>query len=120
MKPFSSRQIRVFVGLIVGAIIAAVDNFLFGGEVSPMVIVGLLLVAALTLGGLWKWSALLPVTLMWLWLPMAHLVKKVLGLPDTLHPNTYSSILLLSVFTLVISAIGFLMGGLASKGVRAR
>ena len=119
-KPFASQQIRVFVGLIVGAIIAYVDNFLFGGEVSPIVIVVLLLVAGLTLGILWKWSALLPMILMWLWLPMAHLVKKVLGLSDTLHPNTYPSLLLFSIFTLVISAIGFLMGVWASKVVHAR
>jgi len=37
---------------------------------------------------------------------IAHLVKHILGLPDTLHPNTYTSIMMLATFTLVILAIG--------------
>jgi hypothetical protein len=118
MKPFSSLQIRILVGLIVGAIIAYVDSFLFGGEVSPIVIVVLLLGAAIAIGIIWKWYGLLTVALMWLWLPMVHVVKKALGLRDTLHPDTYTSILLFSVFTFVVSAIGFLIGVLASKIVK--
>lgn len=55
-----------------------------------------------------KWHALLTVALFWLWLPMARVIKKVLGLPDTLHPNTYSSILLYTIFTFAVSSIGFL------------
>lgn len=55
-----------------------------------------------------KWHALLTVALIWLWLPMAHVVKKVLELLDTLHPNTYPSILLYTVFTFAVSSIGFL------------
>jgi len=33
---------------------------------------------------------------------LIHFVKHVLGLPDTLHPNTYGSILMLAVFSLVV------------------
>jgi len=118
MKSLSSLPIRIFVGLLVGAIIAYVDNFSFQGEVSPIVIVISLLIASISIGIIWKWRALITIALIWLWLPMAHVVKKVLGLPDTLHPNTYTSILLLSVFTLVVSAIGFLIGVSASKIVK--
>jgi hypothetical protein len=112
-------QIRIFVGLFVGATIAYVDNFLFQGEVSPIVIVILLLVAAVSIGITWKWRAVIAIALMWLWLPMAHVAKKVLGLPDTLHPNTYTSILLYAIFTFVISAIGFLLGLFARKIVKS-
>lgn len=115
MKPLSSLQIYIFVGFIIGAIISSVDNFSFQGEVSPIVVVILLFVGAISIGITWKWHGLITVALIWLWLPMAHVVKKVLGLPDTLHPNTYTSILLLAVFTFVISAIGFLLGMSASK-----
>jgi hypothetical protein len=42
----------------------------------------------------------------WAWLTLVHLVKHVFGLPDTLHPNTYTSILMLAVFSLVVATIG--------------
>jgi asparagine N-glycosylation enzyme membrane subunit Stt3 len=38
----------------------------------------------------------------WVCVPLAHLVKHVLGLPDTVHPNTYASILLLAAFSLAL------------------
>jgi hypothetical protein len=118
MKSLPSLQIRIVVGLIVGVIIAYVDNFSFGGEVSPIVIVVLLLVAGITIGIVWNWQALLTAAVMWLCLPMAHVLKKVLGVPDTLHPNTYTSILLFSLFTFVVSSIGLLLGVFASKLVK--
>ena len=34
------------------------------------------------------------------------MTKHALGLPDTLHPNTYLSILYLAAFTLVVAIIG--------------
>jgi hypothetical protein len=37
---------------------------------------------------------------------LAHVIKHVLGLPDTLHPNTYASILYLAAFTLVVATAG--------------
>lgn len=119
MKPLSSVQIHIFAGLIIGAIIAYVDNFSFQGEVSPIVIVILLLVATISVGAVWKWHGLITVALMWLWLPMAHVVKKALGLPDTLHPNTYTSILMFTVFTFAVSAIGLLLGVSINKIVRS-
>jgi hypothetical protein len=119
MKPLSSMQIRIFAGLVIGAIIAFVDNFSFQGEVSPIVIVVLLLVAAISIGASWKWHGLITIALMWLWLPMAHVVKKVLGLPDTLHPNTYTSILMYTIFTFAVSAIGLLLGVSINKIVKS-
>jgi hypothetical protein len=46
---------------------------------------------------------------------MAHVVKHVLGLPDTLHPNTYVSILYLAAFTLVVATVGTGCGVLAHR-----
>jgi hypothetical protein len=34
------------------------------------------------------------------------LTKRILSLPDTLHPNTYTSILMLAVFSLAVVAAG--------------
>lgn len=119
MNSLSSMQIRIFTGLIIGAIIAYVDNFSVQGEVSPIVIVILLLVATMSVGAVWKWRGLITVVLMWSWLPMAHVVKKVLGLPDTLHPNTYTSILMLTLFTFAISAIGLILGANINKIVKS-
>jgi len=47
------------------------------------------------------------------WVPAAHLAKHVLGLPDTLHPNTYRSIAMLTAFCLVVSLVAAYLGALA-------
>ena len=114
----NSLLIRVAVGVIVGAGIAAVDNFAFGGEVSPIVIVGMLLIVAGAAGMIWGVRAAVAVVIIWAWLPMAHVVKHLFGLPDTLHPNTYASILKLAVFSFVVTAIGFGLGLLLRRLVR--
>jgi hypothetical protein len=110
MKPSSSLQIRILVGLLIGAIIAYVDNYAFHGEVNPIVIVLLLLLTTFMVGIIWKRHALITVVVLWAWLPMAHVLKHLLGVPDTLNPNTYASIFMLAIFTFVVSAIGFLCG----------
>jgi hypothetical protein len=115
MKSFSNWLIRLLAGLIAGAIIVFIDNFASQGEVSPIVIVIMLLVSTITVGAIWKWPAWISAVTLWIFVPMAHVIKHVLGLPDTLHPNTYTSILLLAVFTFVISAIGFLFGTLINQ-----
>jgi len=115
MKSLSNWQMRLLVGLIAGAVIVFIDNFAFQGEVSPIVIVIMLLVSTITVGAIWKWHAWIAVVTLWICVPIAHVVKHLLGLPDTLHPNTYTSILMLAVFTFVISAIGFLFGTLINR-----
>ena len=115
MKSLSNWQMRLLVGLIAGAVIVFIDNFAFQGEVSPIVIVIMLLVSTVTAGAIWKWHAWITAVTIWICVPMAHVVKHLLGLPDTLHPNTYTSILMLAIFTFVISAIGFLFGTLINR-----
>jgi hypothetical protein len=125
MKRPSSVSIRVGIGVIVGAGIAAVDNFAFGGEVSPIVIVGMLLVFGAAVGMIWGGRAAVAAAIAWVWLPMAHVLKHLLRLPDTIHPNNYASLLKLGAFTFVVTAIGLgfglafrrLLGGHPTKNV---
>ncbi len=93
-------------GFVSGAVIAAVDNFAFHGEVSPIIIVAMLFATTLVLGWIFGWRGWPASATVWACVPLAHLIKHMAGLPDTLHPNTYASILMLAVFTLVIAAIG--------------
>lgn len=101
---------RLVTGLAAGAAIAYVDNVAFEGEVSPVVIVGMLVAVTATAGVIWGRGGWNTAVATWVWLPMAHVVKHVLGLSDTLHPNTYSSILLLAAFTLAVAALGLASG----------
>jgi hypothetical protein len=99
----------VLIALVAGILIAAVDNFAFGGEVSPIVIVLLLAMAAATLAFFFA-KCLLTTLAVWMWVPAAHVFKHAAGLPDTIHPNTYTSIAMLGAFTLVVTLIGTAIG----------
>ena len=103
-------HLRIFYGLIAGAVIAWVDNYTMGGEVTPIVIVALLLTAAALAGIIWKyrcWSASL---LIWAFNPAVHFIKHYFGWQDSIQPNTYPSIVKLAIFTFVITAIGSFAG----------
>ena len=116
MKTQNGVAILVGIGLTVGAGIAAVDNFASGGEVSPIVIVGMLLVFGVVTGMIWGVQAAVAAAIVWAFLPMAHVLKHMMGLPDTIHPNTYPSILKLGAFTFVITTISLGIG-LAFRGL---
>jgi hypothetical protein len=103
---------RVVVGLSAGLAIAAIDNIVLGGEVSPIVIVALLIAATAFAGATWRSRAWVTAFCTWVCVPAAHLVKHLLGLPDTLQPNTYASILKLAAFSLVVAAVGTASGAL--------
>jgi len=104
---FSSRHpVRLAAGLAAGAAIVWVDNFAFDGAVSPIVIVAMLLAATTTAGTVWGRQGWVAAAVAWACIPLAHVIKHALGLPDTLHPNTYLSILYLAVFTLIVAIIG--------------
>jgi hypothetical protein len=107
---------RFGAGLAAGLAIAYVDNVAFNGEVSPIVIVGMLLaVGAIATGG-WGRSGWLTAATAWLCVPGVHLVKHLLALPDTMQPNTYTSILMLAAFTLVVTTLGSGAGLLIHRG----
>lgn len=114
MKPVT-LAIRLACGITAGLFIAFVDNIAFQGEVSPIVIVLMLLVAAATATGLWGRNGWIAAASTWLCVPLIHVIKHVLSLPDTLHPNTYTSILMLAMFTLVVTALGAGAGSLIHR-----
>jgi len=119
MSRWSSSK-RFAVGLGTGSAIAAVDNFAFGGEVSPIVIVILLMATTATFGGIWGRGGWTTAVATWLCVPLTHVVTHVLGLPDTLHPNTYTSILMLAAFTLLVATLGTGAGILVHETRRHR
>jgi hypothetical protein len=104
-------------GGIVGVAIAALDIFAFEGETSPLVIVGLLFVAAFTSGTIWDRRGGFAAVCTWQCLPLAHLITHLLHLPDTLHPNTYQSILLLAAFTFAVSVAGVVLGVVIRRSI---
>ena len=101
---------RIGIGLMVGSGIAAVDNLAFGGEASPILIVGMLLLFASTAGMIWGTGAAFPAAVVWTCLPTVHLVKHMLRLRDTIHPNTYTSILKLGAFSFAVTTVGLGFG----------
>jgi hypothetical protein len=78
----------------------------------------LLIIVTVTSGIKLGWRGWILAFPLWICIPLAHLIKHILGLPDTLHPNTYASILMLAVFTLVVSTFGLLGGVLMRKLIK--
>ncbi len=119
---WSKWLVRLSVGLTCGVAIVFVDNFAFEGEVSPIVIVAMLLAVTITAGAVWGRRGWVVSAAAWVCVPLAHVVKQVLGMPDTLHPNTYTSILYLAIFTLIVATVGtscgVLLRRLITGGVR--
>ena len=116
-EQISAKLGMVGLAAVAGMAISAVDNFAFGGEISPIAIVGLLLLATACVGLEWskgRWAAVVAV---WVWLPSVHVFKHVLNLPDTLHPNTYPSIAMLAGFSFVVSLIGLGIGTLVRHAI---
>lgn len=107
MKSFLSKWPTLLgMGLLAGAAIVYLDNWAFEGEVSPIAIVALLLAATALAGAIWGRRGWIAAIVIWVCIPLVHVVKHFLGLPDTLHPNTYTSILYLAAFTLVVATFG--------------
>jgi hypothetical protein len=84
-----------------------------------IVIVGMLIVISVVAAAVWDLRAIVAAAIAWACLPLSHLLKHVLGLPDTIHPNTYASILELAAFSFVVTGIGLGMG-LAFRRILSR
>ncbi len=108
--PPSKWIARISTGLAAGIAIVYIDNYAFGGEVSPIIIVIMLLAATITAGVTWGRNGATSAIATWVCIPSAHFVKHIFGMPDTLHPNTYLSILYLAVFTLAVAISGTVGG----------
>jgi hypothetical protein len=120
MRISVSHPTRLGFGIVCGTAIALVDNLASGGEVSPVVVVVLLLAAAVTAGGLWGLSGWPAAALVWAAVPAPHVVKLAIGLTDTLHPATWTSIGQLAGFTAVVVASGAGVGALLHAGLASR
>lgn len=106
----SVSPIPLLIAALSGLAISALDTFAIHGEISPILIVLLLLLVTVSLGitsGRRRWIA---AGLVWFCLPAAHLIKHLLNLPDSLHPNTYPSILMLAAFSLAVCLGGTAIG----------
>ena len=107
---------KIGIALALGVAIAAVDNFAFGGETSPIFIFGLLFMATGLTGLVWRSRGWLAAALLWACIPAAHLINHVFGLRDTIQPNTYASISKLAAATFVVAVVatacGMAVGGL--------
>jgi hypothetical protein len=97
-------------GLLAGIMIAVLDNFAAYGEVSPALIVFFLLIASAGAAVIWDTSGWITAAITWIFLPFAQLIRQFFGLPDTLHPATYASILKIAMFSMVITAAGTATG----------
>lgn len=109
----------ILIGIAAGLIIVAVDNFAFQGEVSPIMIVLMLVIVTSTSGFVLGRRGWIVSSIMWVCVPLAHFIKHFFGLPDTLHPNTYISIMLLAAFTLIVSVVGFGIGVLLKRFIKS-
>jgi hypothetical protein len=98
---------QLLLAVAIGVLIAAFESQAFGGEISPIPIVALLFLTSVGFAAFQGASSWLCSLGLWLPLPASHLIKMVLHFPDTLYPNTPRSLLLLSVFTLFVSILGF-------------
>jgi hypothetical protein len=58
----------------------------------------------------WRWALLVGP-----WVAVAHLVRHALGLPDSVHPNTYTTILLLVPVSLAVCLLGAYGGSLLAR-----
>jgi hypothetical protein len=99
-------QALLGVGFAAGLSIAGVDNFAFDGEVSPIIIVAMLIAVSAAIGTIWGFRGWIASAAVWICVPLPHVIKRVLSLPDTFQPNTYKSILMLAAFTLFVTALG--------------
>ena len=112
---WSGVSLRAIVGLLLGAALVYLDNFAFDGETSPIVVVGCLLVMTACVTAIWGTRAWVTGLIVWMLLPSAHVVKHALRLPDTVQPNTYTSIAYLAAFTLVVAVVGGALGLLVRR-----
>ncbi len=106
---------RIVYGLVAGATLVVLDNIAFGGEISPVVILTVLIAATIIPGLRWGGGGWLTSLLAWVGLPLAHVIKHALGLPDTLHPDTYLSIGYLAGFTLAVTIAATFAGAIVHR-----
>ena len=117
--PVSSITFQALVGSTAGLAIAYLDGSLFRGEISPIIVLGLLGAAGLAAGMIWRWRGIVSTLCAWVWLPLAHVIRHAAHLPDTVQPNTYLSIAGIGGIALVACAAGLACGALLTGSHQA-
>ncbi|MEO8467938.1 MAG: phosphotransferase [Gammaproteobacteria bacterium] len=105
----SPLQIGTGLVVVVGAAIADLDNDALA-EIGPIVGPLSLLLATMTVVAISGLRGSAVAAVVWAFLPLTHMVKHVVGLPDTLQPDTYASISHLAAVSLGIAITGGALG----------
>ena len=104
-------------GLGAGLGIAAVDAWARGGPINPVVIVALLLASSGAIGAVWGWRGWPGTLAAAAPMPLMHMAKHLLGLPDTIQPNTLDAIGMMALFALAVAGAGLAGGALLGEVV---
>jgi len=112
------QAIAIAVASRLGILVALIDRATpFGDDSSKSTILlwlacsGLLGFAAP--GRPWRWALLVGP-----WLPAMYLLFHFLGAANPIHPDTYTSSLMLMLFSLAICAVGAYAGAMAQRIIR--
>ncbi len=101
--------------IVLGLIIVCVDLFADRGEISPAVVLALLLGAGAIVGAIHKRFSVLLAVLTAVSLPGIHLALHLAGRKTTLQPDTVTSILMVGVVAVCAATIGVLIGAAARR-----
>jgi hypothetical protein len=104
-------------GVAIGIALAVVEAGVVAGPVRPVVMVTLGIVAGVVIGATWGWGSWPAALLTGASVPLRHLANRLLGLPDTTHPNTLDAVVMMGIFALAVSAAGFCAGVLMRQVV---
>lgn len=113
MRPW----LALAAGVIAGLLLAVVEAGAVVGPVRPVVMVSLTLAAGLVIGAIWGWRSWPAAILAGASVPLRHLANRLLGLPDTTHPDTFDAVMMMGLFALAVSASGFCAGVLMRQVV---
>ena len=110
-----SANSLILTGIVAGLIISAVDNLAYSGIANPFVVVAMLLAVTGVAGIVFTKRGLIVVFAAWVCNPLVHAVKHIFNSSGSLHPETWLYILMLAIYTLVISLFGWGLGLLIQK-----
>ena len=108
-------SLAYLTAIVLGLIIVCVDLFADRGEISPAVVLALLLSAGAIVGAIHKRFSVLLAVLTAVSLPGIHLALHLAGRKTTLQPDTVTSILMVGVVAVCAATIGVLIGAAARR-----
>lgn len=103
--------------IILGLVVVCVDLFADRGEISPAVVLVLILIAGAIVGAIHGRFSLVLAVLTAVSLPAIHLALHLAGRKTTLQPDTVTSILMVGLVAVCAATIGVLIGAAARRTV---